>query len=156
MVQLLTAVVGGLLVLLGLVGCVVSVLPGPLLAYSSLWVLVAFGSSPGAERLAAGGAIVAAAMVVDYVLPSVVARRFKCSGWGVFGCFAGTVAGLFFLPLGLVLGPFLGTVAGELVAGRGVGASLKGGFGSLLGFAMCLMVKLGAVGLFAAWFFGSL
>ena len=156
MTQILVATLGGLLILLGFVGCIVPALPGPLLAYASLWVLVAFGASPGVGRLAAGGAIVVAAMVIDYVLPSLVAKRFKCSGLGVFGCFAGTVVGLFFMPLGLVLGPFLGTVAGELIAGREMGASLKGGVGALIGFVMCLMVKLGSVGLLAVWFFGAL
>ena len=154
--MLLPLALGGLLIALGFVGCIVPVVPGPVLAYSSLWVLVAFGASPGTERLAVGGAVVVAAVVVDYVLPALVARKFKCSRWGVVGCFAGTMAGLFFLPLGLLLGPFLGTVAGELVAGREVGASLRGGVGALLGFVLCLLVKLGAVGLFAVWFFRSL
>ena len=142
--------------MLGLIGCIVPILPGPMLAYASLWVLVAFGASPGTERLAVGGAIVVVVMVIDYVLPSIVAKKFRCSGWGVFGCFVGTMAGLFFLPLGMILGPFIGTVAGELTAGRKIGESLKGGVGALIGFVVCLMVKLGAVGLFAAWFFGAM
>lgn len=149
----LMCAVGVLALALGLVGCVVPVVPGPLLAYSSLWVLVAFGASPGVWRLAAGGGVVLAVMVVDYVLPSVMASRFKCSGWGVFGCLVGTFAGLFFLPAGLVAGPFLGTVAGELIAGKRIGESLKGGVGSLLGFVMCLVARLFAVALFAVWFF---
>ena len=153
LMTVLMSVAGGLLLVLGLFGCVVPVLPGPLLAYSSLWVLVAFGSSPGAERLAIGGAVVLVVMVVDYVLPSMMASKFKCSRWGVFGCLVGTFVGLFFLPIGLVAGPFLGTVVGELIAGKRIGESLKGGVGSLLGFVLCLVAKLFAVALFAWWFF---
>ncbi|MBR2837848.1 MAG: DUF456 domain-containing protein [Kiritimatiellae bacterium] len=151
----LMSVAGGLLLALGLVGCVVPVLPGPLVAYSSLWVLVAFGASPGTERLAVGGVVVLAVMAVDYVLPSVMAGKFKCSKSGVFGCVVGTFAGLFFLPVGLVAGPFLGTVAGELIAGKRLGESLKGGLGALIGFVLCLFAKLAAVALFAWWFFAA-
>ena len=94
--------------------------------------------------------------LVDYILPSVCAKRFKCSGWGVFGCFAGSIVGLFFLPLGIILGPFLGTIAGELIAGKNMAASVRGGFGALLGFVLCLGLKLAAVGLYAWWYFARL
>lgn len=91
-----------------------------------------------------------------FMVRTLCAKKFKCSGWGVFGCFVGSVIGLFFLPLGIVLGPFLGTVAGELIAGRELSASVRGGFGALLGFVLCLGLKLAAVGLFAWWYFACL
>ena len=149
----LMVLVGAVAALLGLVGCFVPVLPGPLVAYAGLWALVAFGYPPSTARLTVASGVLAFVMVVDYVLPSVCAKKFKCSGWGVFGCFAGSLVGLFFLPLGIVMGPFLGTVIGELIAGKELAASLRGGFGALLGFVLCLGLKLAAVGLFAWWYF---
>ena len=150
------AVLGGLLSLLGLVGCVVPIIPGPILAYSSLWLLVLFGYPPTIKELLVGGAVVAFVTIIDYVLPSVCAKKFKCSRWGVVGCVVGSLVGLFFMPLGLILGPFLGTVAGELLAGKNIFASLKGGVGALIGYVLCLGLKLVAVGLFAVWFYYAL
>ena len=80
------------------------------------------------------------------------AKKFKCSGWGVFGCAVGTIVGLFFLPIGLIAGPFLGTVAGELIAGRRIGHALKGGVGTLVGYVATLAMKLVAVAYFAIIF----
>jgi len=148
----LIAILGGLLVLLGLIGCVVPVLPGPLLAYAALWLCVAFGVPTSTEHLVFGGVAVLVAMAVDYILPTLFAKKFKCSKSGVFGCMLGTVVGLFFMPLGIVVGPFLGTVAGELIVGKSLGSSLKGGVGAFFGFIACLLVKFAAVTLIAYWF----
>ena len=152
--QLALFALGILLLAAGAVGCVVPVVPGPLLAYCALLARFACGGI-GTGRLAAGAVVVVAVAIVDYVLPAVFARRFNCTGWGVFGCAVGTVAGLFFMPAGILLGPFLGAVAGELVAGRRLGPAVKGGFGALVGFAASSGVKLAAVVLFAWWFFAA-
>ncbi len=152
----MAAFAGGLLILLGLVGCVVSVLPGPVCAYAALWLLVAAGVPPGATPLAVGAVLLLLSSVADCVVPAVFAKRFKCSKAGVAGCFAGTLVGLFFLPLGLVAGPFLGTVYGELLAGRTVDAAVRGGVGALLGFAACLVLRFAVVAACACWFFSCL
>lgn len=153
---ILMMVLGGMTMLTGLVGCFVPVIPGPAVAYAGLWILFAFGCPPPLSLLIVGAAVLAVVMLVDYVLPSVCARRFNCTRWGVFGCFAGGIAGIFFIPWGLVLGPFCGTVLGELIAGKNLAASVRGGLGALLGFVLCLGLKLGSVGLYAWWYFASL
>lgn len=152
----LMVTIGSVMMLAGAVGCFVPVIPGPVIAYAALWTLYAFGCPPPMSILIAGGIVLVVVEVIDYVLPSVCAKKFKCSGWGVFGCFVGTIVGLFFLPFGILLGPFLGTVAGELIAGKNVPASIRGGFGALLGFVICLGLKLASVGLYTWWFFSSL
>ena len=149
-------ILGALLLLVGAVGCVVPVIPGPILAYVALWVFVPVDGGPSMQARIAGGALVLVVTVIDYVLPSFCAKKFKCSRWGVFGCFAGSIVGLFFMPFGILLGPFLGTIAGELIAGKNMGSSLRGGFGALLGFVLCLGLKLFSVGAFACWFFHAL
>lgn len=53
-------------------------------------------------------------------------------------------------------GKFLGTVIGELIAGKNVPASLRGGLGALLGFVLCVGLKLVSVGLFAWWYFAAM
>ena len=147
---------GSVLLCLGFFGSLVPVIPGPLLAFGSLGVLAAFGHSPAWEQWCLAVLLLVGVTVLDYLLPSLCAKKFKSSGWGVFGCFVGTLVGLFFLPFGLVLGPFLGCVGGELVAGKKLVDSLRGGVGALLGYVLCLALKLVAVGLYAAWFLASL
>ncbi len=153
---ILLPLIGGVATLLGMIGCFVPVLPGPLVSYLALWVLYLMGYPPSTDRLAVGACVLVGVMVTDYVLPSVVAKRFNCSRRGVVGCFLGSLVGLFFLPLGVILGPFLGTVIGELIAGKNVPASLRGGLGALLGFVLCVGLKLVSVGLFAWWYFAAM
>ena len=153
---MLMMAIGGAAMLLGFIGCFLPVLPGPAIAYASLFVLFAFGCPLTTAQLALGGGVLVVVTLVDYILPSVCAKKFKCSGWGVFGCFVGSIVGLFFLPLGIILGPFIGTIAGELIAGKDLAASFRGGFGALLGFVLCLGLKLVAVGLYAWWYFARL
>lgn len=143
---------GSACLIVGFAGCVVPVLPGVLCSYCALLALVPTSHALSGTKLMAGAAVAVAALVLDYVVPAMGARKFNCSGWGVFGCMAGTVFGVFFAPLGIVLGPFLGAVAGELIAGRATHEALRGGFGALLGFLFGFAIKLAACALFAWWF----
>lgn len=152
MTETLWQVLGGLLLLVGFIGCVVPVLPGPVLAYGAIWCLLPTAHAPSTSALVALGALVAVVTVADYIVPSMGAKRFDCSRWGTFGCFAGTLVGAFFFPLGLLLGPFLGAVLGELVAGRALDRAVRCGFGALLGFLSGVVLKLTACALLAVCF----
>ena len=145
-------VVGAVCLLVGFVGCVVPVLPGVACAYAALWTLYPTPYALTNERLLIGGIVAVVAIVLDYVVPALGAKKFNCSKWGVFGCMMGTIVGIFFAPLGLILGPFLGAVAGELVAGKEASAALRGGFGALLGFVAGVLLKFVACALFTWWF----
>ena len=145
-------VVGAVCLLVGFVGCVVPVLPGVACAYAALWTLYPTPYALTNERLLVGGIVAVVAIVLDYVVPALGAKKFNCSKWGVFGCMVGTIVGIFFAPFGIILGPFLGAVAGELVAGKQASAALRGGFGALLGFIAGVLLKFVACALFAWWF----
>ena len=144
--------VGAVCLLVGFVGCVVPVLPGVACAYAALWTLYPTPYALTNERLLVGGIVAVVAIVLDYVVPALGAKKFNCSKWGVFGCMVGTIVGIFFAPLGIILGPFLGAVAGELVAGKQASAALRGGFGALLGFVAGVLLKFVACALFTWWF----
>ena len=139
------------LLLLGFVGCFVPIVPGPLVAYGGLLCLLATAQPPSPGACAAFGALTLAVTALDYVVPAWGARRFRCSRWGTWGCFVGTLAGVFFFPLGLLLGPFCGALAGELLAGKSLGAAAWGGLGALLGFLAGMLVKAAAVAGMAAY-----
>ena len=137
----------------GLVGCFVPVLPGPPVAYAGFLCLLGTSRSPGWRVAAVMGLVVALATILDAVVPAWGARKFHNTRWGAWGALAGALAGAFFFPAGLLLGPFAGAVAGELLAGRRFGDAALGGVGALLGFLCGVAVKLAACLLLAlaAW-----
>ena len=154
-----TLTIVGLLVLVAsFIGCVLPVLPGPLLAYGGLLLLFATDHPPSVVTVCVATVLVAVACILDYVVPALSAKRFKCTRAGVVGSLVGSVAGvcagLLVSPLltvvggalvclvFLVLGPFLGTLIGELSAKRTLRDSLAGSVGTLVGFVVATGLKL--------------
>jgi uncharacterized protein len=95
---------------------------------------------------------------IDLLATSIGAKRVGASRLAVIGAVLGTFAGLFFGPVGLFAGPFVGALGGELIHGREVRQAAKVGFGTWLGIVFGVVLKLGLafamLGLFAfAWFF---
>lgn len=136
--------IGWALLVLGLIGCFIPMLPGPLLAYFSL-VLLYFAkgtASSSGFTLSLTAVLTVLVIVLDYVVPALGAKRFHCSRMGTVGCLVGTIVGLFFLPIGVVVGPFLGALMGELVAGKNFTASLVGAIGALLGYVTGIVIKV--------------
>lgn len=129
--------------LAGLAGCILPMLPGPPLAWLGMLLLhftdrVDFSVT----ELVVSALVVIATLVLDYFTPMIGAKKFGGGKYGNRGCVIGTIVGMFFLPLGLILGPFLGAVIGELIAGKPFRAALKAGFGSFVGFLFGTLIKL--------------
>ena len=136
-----------LLFAVGVVGCVVPILPGPLAAYAGFLCLLGTPHAPGWRTTVAMGAVSLAVTVSDSLIPGWGAKKFRCSKWGVLGSVAGALIGVFFFPIGLVAGPFLGALAGEMLAGRRLTAAAWGGVGAVTGFFLGVLLKLGACAL---------
>lgn len=83
------------------------------------------------------------AFLVDYILPYLGAKRFNSSKFGLWGCLIGSIVGVFFFPIGLFLGPFVGAFIGELCfARRHWKQSSFSGLGATLGFVATIFAKL--------------
>lgn len=141
--DIILIVLAVLCLIVGLIGCVAPMLPGPPIAYVGMLLLhftdaIHFTST----QLIIGAALVVVALVLDYVIPALGAKYVGGSKWGAWGCTIGTLLGMFFMPWGLLLGPFLGAVVGELVAGRKSGEAIRSGLGSLLGFLFGTVLKI--------------
>lgn len=133
--------IAALLVAVGVVGCFVAIVPGPIVSYCGLLCLLFTDRPPGVLPLIVFGIVVVMATVLDFVVPSIGAKRFNCSREGLVGCTIGTVVGIFFFPLGLLLGPFAGAFIGELTAHKGINDAALGGLGAFLGFLCGVLVK---------------
>ena len=86
-------VIGAVCLLIGFVGCVVPVLPGVACAYAALWTLYPTPYALTGEKLLVGGIVAVVAIVLDYIVPALGAKKFNCSKWGVFGCMVGSSPG---------------------------------------------------------------
>jgi len=153
---LLWAAVLGLM-LAGLAGTVIPVLPGPALILAGAFVHAVFtGFTPITwSRLGVLALLALLAYLFGNVLIALGARHFGVSGWAAAGITVGTVVGVFFGPLGLVLGPVLGAVLGEMVRTRHLGESVRSGLGALYALLWSGLVTLALacamVGLFVWW-----
>ena len=145
-------IIAAVLIVVSFVGCAVPVLPGPVLAFCGVLTLLPSRFAPSTQTCVLLGVACAVVLVLDYVVPAFGAKKFNCSRWGIFGCFVGTIVGIFFAPLGLLFGPFVGAVLGEVIAGKNFSASLKGGFGALLGFLFGITLKLAYCATCAGWY----
>lgn len=152
--------VGALLVLIGIAGIILPALPGVPLVFAGLLV-AAWGD--GFERvgwlpLVALGVLTIISVVVDVLSTVIGAQKVGASKLALLGSAIGTVVGLFFMPIGLFVGPFAGALIGEYLHGRKLGQATKVGLGTWLGIVLGIAFKMGLamamVGVFAmAWFF---
>ena len=117
------------LVLVGIAGTVVPGLPGAILVFAGLALAAWIDgfARVGWVTLAWLAALTAAAYALDFAATAFGARRFGTSWWGVLARWSGTLGGLFFGPVGLVVGPFLGAFVAELIARRDSEAGGPGG-----------------------------
>lgn len=136
---------GAVLMLLGILGSFLPVLPGPPLSYLGLLLLQLLPQPPFSTRfLLIYLGLTLLVTIIDYLVPIYGSKKLGASKYGVWGSTLGLIAGLFFFPpLGIILGPFLGAVAGELLHGKKSNEALRSGLGAFLGFVGGTLLKLG-------------
>lgn len=158
--QVLWYVLAGVLILVGIAGTVLPALPGLPLVFAGMLLGAWAGNFErvGWIALVVLGILTVLSLAIDLFATSVGAKRVGASKLAVAGALLGTFAGLFFGPIGLFTGPFVGALGGELIHGREVRKATRVGFGTWLGIVLGVVLKLGLafamLGLFAlAWFF---
>lgn len=132
--EIFIAILGALCVLVGLLGTFIPMLPGtPISLIGLLLLLLIPGCTLTWKFFLIWGIIVVVLQVLNYFIPIWGVNKFGGTKYGQWGSVVGVIIGLFFSPIGIILGPFIGAVVGELIAGNDFNASLKAGFGSFLG-----------------------
>jgi len=133
------------LVLTGLAGLILPVLPGAVLVLAGL-VLAAWIEDfqyVGAGWIILLSVLTVVIFAVDFIAGSLGAKRFGASPRAAAGAAIGALLGMFFGPLGLLLGPFAGAVLGELSARRGLNEAGRAGIGATIGLVLGAAAKLG-------------
>jgi uncharacterized protein YqgC (DUF456 family) len=137
-------VLAAVLVVVGLAGVVIPGLPGAPLIFAGLFLAawVENFAYVGAGTLVVLALLAAATFVVDFLASAVGARRFGASPRAALGAALDGLIGIFFGLPGLVVGPFLGAVAGELTARRSLGEAGRAGVGATIGLAVGLAARM--------------
>jgi len=139
-------IIAGIILLLGgIAGCIVPFLPGPPLAYGSIILLQVSSYKPFSDEfLIIWGLVTTLVVLADYYIPVWGTKKFGGTKGGVWGATIGLIIGMFFFPpLGLIVGPFIGAFAGEMINNRDSTKALRSAIGSFIGFVAGTLMKLG-------------
>lgn len=156
--DLIFIIAGIVLIITGLLGSLLPVLPGPPLSYLGLVFLQFTDRAPfDAWFFVTWAAIVVAVSLIDYVIPVYGTKRYGGTPYGVWGSVAGLIGGIFFFPpLGMVVGPLIGAYVGELIGGKDSNQAFRAAKGSFIGFLSGTLLKLIASGVMGYYFFANL
>ncbi len=157
--QTILYVLAALMMLVGTVGVVLPVLPGLPLTFAGMLLAAWVGGfqQVGWITLTVLGVLTALSVVVDLLSTALGAQRVGASRLAILGSIIGTFAGLLFLPIGILVGPFAGALIGEMLHGRELGQATKVGLATWMGLMLGVVLKVGlafamlAV-FFVAWF----
>lgn len=139
--DLLVALLALALTLTGIAGCILPGLPGPPINFLAM-VLVHWQIEPfSATTLWVMGILALIVIALDYAIPVWSARLFGATPTGVRWSVYGMLLGLFFTPIGMMTGLFLGAVLGDLKEGKSPIDALKAGVGSYLGTVVGIVIK---------------
>ena len=125
-VDILLVILSFCILIGGVVGCIIPAMPGPPLSYIALLLLQATRFADFSVKFLVITAIATVIVtVIDYVLPVWGTKKWGGSRAGTIGSVIGLFAGLFFSPVGIIVGPFAGAVVGELIAGRDTNSAFR-------------------------------
>lgn len=144
MTTILLFIVSLVLMLIGLVGVILPFLPGVSLAWLGLFIYAIFTHFQNISLVAIlvflGLTIIST--ILDLIIPSLGAKKYKASKWGIIGAFLGSLLGVAFFNLpGVIIGPFLGALVGELLSRRTFKQATQSAFGAFLGFITGALIK---------------
>ena len=141
--ELFLIVIALILMLLGILGSFLPVLPGPITSWFG-FLLLYFSPLVEVSKTFLGITLVIAILIwiLDYFIPAMGTKKFGGSRSGMIGTTVGLLVGLFSpIPGGIIIGPFLGALFGEMLNKADSKTALKAAFGSFLGFLTSTFIK---------------
>ncbi len=154
----LLIIIGILLMIGGLLGCIIPILPGPPISFLGLLILQLRENPPfDTETLLIWLAVTIIVTALDYLIPAWGTKKYGGSKQGVWGSFFGLLIGLFFFPpLGIIFGSFLGALTGEYIAGKDTQVAVRSAFGAFIGLLTGTILKLIVSGWMMFLFFNAI
>ena len=163
--DILLIILWAILCILAIIGSILPILPGPLLAYIAFILLQLTSAHPFSWTFfIIRGLIIIFLTVLDYVIPSRGTKRFGWSKWGVRGSNIGLIIAVVILPIlgitigpfwliWLVGGPFLGAYLGEKYGWKQHTNARRAARGSFIWFLAWSFLKIIVSIIMAGYFF---
>lgn len=138
-------IIGFVLMLVGMLGSFLPVLPGPPISWVGLLLLHLTSAIPqNWIFLGITGAVSIIVIALDYLIPAMGTKKFGGSRAGMVGTTIGLLVSLVFPVLGIfgiIVWPFVGALVGELINKADQKTALKAAFGSFMGFLTGTFLK---------------
>lgn len=154
MLNIIALIIASLFFLIGLVGTLVPIMPGAPIIWLGMLIygLIAGFENIGPTFLVVQALLALSVMGVDYLFTAMGSHYFGGSKAAIWGAAGGLLVGLFFFPIGLLIGPFIGATAADLLFRRKTGPAVRSGIGASLGFLSALPIKLAIETVMIIWF----
>jgi len=149
-------ILGFVLMIVGILGSFLPILPGPPISWVGLLLLHLTNAIPQNWTFLGITATVALiVLALDYVIPAMGTKKFGGSKAGMVGTTVGVIVSLVFPILGLfgiIIWPFVGALVGELINKADQKTALKAAFGSFMGFLTGTFLKFLVTAIFLGLF----
>ena len=138
------AVLALIFAIIGILGSVLPILPGPPLGYVGFLIIQFQDPSPYSTRfLVIWAFVVIGITALDYIVPTLGTKKYGGTRFGIWGCTIGLILGLFlFPPFGFLVGPMIGAFVGEMIYQRDTQKASRAAVGSFFGFLAGTALKL--------------
>lgn len=150
----LLIIIGFILSIVGVIGCIIPGIPGPPLNFAAIILMkIAFPDQVSWTMLILLGIVTLAVTILDYAVPMLGGKLFKASRSGMIGSTIGMVIGIFvFPPFGIFIGLVVGAVIGEIISGKTKIQAAKTGVGIFIISILAIIIKLGVSLLMSIYF----
>jgi len=142
--DILLLVLGLILIIIGIIGCIVPGLPGPISGWAGLLLTVLAKVIPDDWTFVFITLLVALGIsILDYFIPAFGTKKFGGSKYGTYGAIIGLMVGVFApIPGGILIGPFAGAFIGEYIRNSNTPQALNAAFGAFIGFLVSTGMQL--------------
>ena len=135
-------IIGLLLCIIGLIGSFVPIIPGPITSWLGLLILhLTSIINLNYTFLVGTFTIAISVFILDMIIPLIGLKKLGGTKKGIIGATIGLLLGFFMGPIGILSGPFIGALSGELTNNLGFTKALKAAIGTLIGFLAGIAMK---------------
>lgn len=135
-------IIGLICVCVGVLGSFMPVLPGLPISWVGLLLLHLTSVIPmNYTYLVIWLVIATVVLILDYIIPAMGTKKYGGSKYGIWGTTIGLIAGMFFPPIGFIIGPFVGAYIGEMIHQKDSKIASRAALGSFIGFLTSTFMK---------------
>lgn len=137
-------IIAFMLMVVGILGSFLPVLPGPPISWVGLLLLYLTKAVPMSYTVLGVTLVIAVVVgILDYIIPAKGTKRFGGSKYGIWGTNIGLIIGILApIPFGFIIGPFVGAFIGEIINDSNDSQkAFKAATGSFIGFLASTFIK---------------